>query len=86
MSLEKVLIDFCESNELEYRTDYSGRGMFGRQCFGIVCDDPLCTLAELCDHLRDTEGITSAYAELGVPRIDSMGLSKILYFPCIQTN
>lgn len=81
MSLKEVLIDFCESNELEYRTDYSGRGMFGRKCFGVVCDDPLSTAIVLADAIRDTECFNSAYDELGSPRTDSMGLSEILYFP-----
>lgn len=84
MRLKKLLIDFCNSNELRYEEDYSGKSMFGRTCFGIVCDDPLNTLAQLCDYLRDTDFITSAYDALGVSRIDSMGLSRILYFPNIS--
>lgn len=86
MSLKEVLIDFCESNELEYRMDYSGRGMFGRKCFGVVCDDPLSIAIMLADAIRDTECFVGAYDELGTPRMDSMGLSSILYFPSVYFN
>lgn len=51
--------------------DYSGRGMFGKTCVGIVTDSP--------------ELVGYAAAEAGVPkrdlprRRDSMGLDVILY-------
>jgi hypothetical protein len=51
--------------------EYSGRGMFGRTCVGIVTDSP--------------ESVGYAAAEVGVPkkdlptRRDSMGRDLILY-------
>lgn len=84
MSLENVLIDFCESNEFEYRTDYSGRGMYGKQCFGIICDYPLDIIVILVDVIRDCEEFENAFEISGSPKIDSMGLSQILYFPKVM--
>lgn len=83
MTLKEILIDFCESNELEYRTDYAGRFMYGKKCFGIVCDSPLSTAIQLADAIRDCEDFNSAYDELGTPRMDNLGLSYILYFPSV---
>lgn len=81
MTIKEVIIEFCESNELSYRTDYSGRCMYGRTCFGIVCDDVMDTLVQLCDVIRDNLENRNAYDELGSPRTDSLGLETILYFP-----
>lgn len=80
MKVKEIIADFCESNELEFREDYSGRGMYGRTCIGIVCDDTLGTLMQLVDAIRDELDI-SLYDVLGSPKMDSMGLSSILYFP-----
>lgn len=36
-SVQKMLSAACEdSGEVEFRNDYSGRGMFGRKCVGIT--------------------------------------------------
>ncbi len=51
------------------RTDYSGRGMFGSTCWGIVCDDPNEVIAEV--------GVPGA-------KTDSMGTSTIVYWPNIK--
>lgn len=80
MSIIEVIADYCESNELEFRTDYSGRGMFGKTCVGVVCDDPISTVVEIADAIRDN-GFDCASTELGAIRQDSMGLSRIIYFP-----
>jgi hypothetical protein len=50
------------------RTDYSGRGMFGRTCWGIVCDDPNDVIVDV--------GLKGAHT-------DSMGTSTIVYWPNI---
>ena len=59
----------------EIRTDYSGRGMFGDECVGVVLKDEgdLFTFARLLD---------DELAELlGSPRWDNMGLREIAYWP-----
>jgi hypothetical protein len=60
----------AESGERSLRTDYSGRGMFGSTCWGIVCDDPNDVIAEV--------GIKGA-------KTDSMGTSTIVYWPSIRS-
>jgi len=56
------------------REDYSGRGMYGKTCLGIVCDD-------------DTECIELA-AQYGFRRAqtDSMGKQMIVYWPHIKAD
>lgn len=81
MTLKEVLVEFCEGNELTYSEDYSGRCMYGQRCFSITCDEPMSTLVQVCDSIRDY-GFANACDVLGTPRQDSMGLSSVLYFPC----
>lgn len=48
--------------------DYSGRGMFGRTCWSIYCDDPEDVLAEV--------GLKGA-------KTDSMGRGSVVYWPSV---
>lgn len=76
-----VIRDFCEDNGYEFRDDYSGRCMLGKQCIGIVCDiNPMYLIIWLSDILRDA-GFDSSTDILGTPCVDSMGLDTIVYFP-----
>lgn len=85
MTLKEVLIEFCEGNELTYSEDYSGRCMYGQRCFSITCDEPMSTLVQVCDFIRDC-GFSNACDVLGTPRQDSMGLSSVLYFPYAELD
>lgn len=60
-----------ELNADEVRDDYSGRGMYGKTCYGVVTKNPEAVLME------------AGRAGLPVPRQDSMGLSTIIYWPQI---
>lgn len=75
-----IIRNYCEENDLEFRDDYSGRGMYGKRCVGFVGYDYLDDLIEICDRIRD-EGIASASEVLGIPRVDNMGMQTIVYFP-----
>lgn len=35
-SLQEQILDLCLNYQVEFRNTYSGRGMYGRQCIGIV--------------------------------------------------
>ena len=84
MSIIDVIKNFCEDNGYDLREDYSGRGMFGRSCIGIVGDfNPLHLVLCLADVLRDEE-FDNAEDILGRPCQDSMGLSTIVYFPSLN--
>lgn len=73
---------FCnERDGCSFRSDYSGRFMYGRTCVGIVIDDRVYeTIVALCDFLHES-GIECVSDMLGTIHSDSMGLSQIIYFP-----
>lgn len=88
-NIRTFIEEFCEDHEFDYREDYSGRGMFESRCIGIVCDDPLSTLAELFAYIVDSDdGISGGEVKdaLGEPEEDSMGTRSILYFPKLRTE
>lgn len=56
----------------DVRTDYSGRGMMGETCYGIVCDD-----STECTEMAAENGLRGA-------RVDSMGKRSIVYWESIS--
>lgn len=70
MNLEEQI----EALNSEIRDDYSGRGMYGRNCYGIECNDPIS-----CVEQAATQGITGA-------NYDQMGLQYIVYWPRIRNE
>lgn len=72
--LEKVVLDLrSEGFKASLREDYSGRGMFGASCVGIVTDEPM-------------EAIVRA-ASFGLkdkPTTDDMGKQTIVYYKSIR--
>ena len=52
-NLKKMLLDAAwdadvyEGDETSFRHAYSGRGMYGKTCFGIVTDEPMEVLVRL---------------------------------------
>ena len=85
--LAKLIEDFCDTGDYEFRGDYSGRYMYGRSCVGIVCDNPITATVELFAYIlnedEDTD-IDELASILGDARSDNMGLSMIVYFPQIK--
>lgn len=87
-------------NESDIRTDYSGRGMYGRTCIGVVGSDPILFAFQLAvliargeAGLEDGEDdqltpfdIRSALEEIGAPSTDSMGYQTIHYWPNITVD
>ena len=55
----------------DLRLNYSGRGMYGNSCLGIVTDDPTA-----CMEYAAQRGITGA-------KMDNMGRQYIVYWPNI---
>lgn len=72
-----------------FRTDYSGRGMYGRECIGYTGDYPTLAALEIGSRLawheaadaEDLYEIREALALLGEPAVDSMGTRTITYWP-----
>ena len=75
---KKVIADFCDERGLELVKRYSGRCMYGKTCYGIVCDS-IKTILNLSDYIRDN-GFDSVVDVLGNVEIDNMGYQKIIYF------
>jgi hypothetical protein len=77
---------------IEIYPAYSGRGMYGRTCFGLVTDEPIPamirltrTLMETCDGDPDeTLDLLDALAEGACQ--DSMGVQSIIYWPHIRAE
>lgn len=53
---------------------YSGRGMFGDKCFGVVCED-----ANRCLEVAGSKNIRGG-------KIDNMGLQMIVYWPRLKSK
>lgn len=67
-------------------TIYSGRNMFGAECYGIVAR----SLEEYQDFVSDLEDWSNSkdmkisrdiFKQLRKPKIDSLGYDEIFYFP-----
>lgn len=90
-NLESALRDMSAPEfDFEIREDYSGRYMFNKQCIGFVTDDVLELHGAICALLAEdaknclSEGLEPDYDVEWFslrPQIDSMGLSRILYYP-----
>ena len=71
--------------------DYSGRGMYGETCLGMIYTTPdAVALVQLGWALRDVEeewaeekGVVILREMMTSARTDSMGLDSIVYFPNI---
>jgi hypothetical protein len=65
-----LLENMSDFGNRSVRNDYSGRGMYGKTCLGIVCDNPIHIIEEAAQR-----GLLGA-------KIDSMGQDSIVYWPC----
>jgi hypothetical protein len=60
---------------------YSGRAMYGEQCFGVVC--AIGDFALFCAALGSS---ADDWDFVGGCRTDDLGLSTIFYFPGVQLD
>lgn len=78
MELKREWIEWFQKEGFDVRTDYPGRGMFGKTCFGIVGDHSTLVkfITYVCEVLADQkrEWLTNV-------RTDDMGLRTIYYWP-----
>lgn len=78
-----------EDAEEVFRTDYSGRGMYGRECIGYTGDYPTLAALEIGSRLawhaagdaEDLFEIREALSLLGEPAVDGMGTRTVTYWP-----
>ena len=70
-NLINAIQDVASDVNGDVRDDYSGRGMMGRECYGIACDN-------------DVECVRLAGKyNLPTPRVDHLGKRYIVYWPRI---
>ena len=80
--LEDVIREAACNSGFSIRSDYSGRGMFGRECFGVVADASVGKfVATILRYIDDSDILEELSRLLEDMRTDSMGLSTIFYFP-----
>lgn len=68
-----ALKKIAKDNGWQFCDDYSGRGMFGRRCVGVVGES-----AEAIVEAAAMAGVTGAFR-------DSMGFDVIVYWPHISS-
>jgi len=77
--------DFAEHIDVDIRCNYSGRGMFGRNCIGFITDMQPFTLAmDMAEYAADDDDFPIAAFRNAGPSVDDMGMSGIIYFPSIS--
>lgn len=72
MNSYKILKELADDVGGRLCSDYSGRGMFGRECVGIVTDSPMHVIEKAA--ARGVRGF----------RTDNMGLDTIVYWPSVK--
>ena len=97
-SIQGIIKDKAIELGVEYRPNYSGRGMFNRSCVGVVGEFSECMdviKSALIDvHNEELDGCNddtdydfeSALDELLDYNQDTLGLSVILYWPSMQND
>lgn len=66
-------------------TDYSGRGMYGERCLGIVTPNSMELIASILEEInfqKDSKSLIDEFSQMiRNCKIDNMGYNYILYFP-----
>ena len=76
-----LICDAIRNAGLEPR-DYSGRGMYGKECLGFTTDNEIADCVNIALTLAPGDVIDAA-ALFNNSRTDSMGRSTIVYFPSV---
>ena len=79
--LESAIRIASEDCGFSIREDYSGRGMFGKTCLGIVANNIGKAVAAILRNIDDPDVIEEFAGVLENLHTDSMGKSSIFYFP-----
>ena len=91
-AVSRAAIESYLSDIEEIRTEYSGRGMYGGTCFGIVTTNVPRTLMEMAAGIIDAsdieggEGVDLVMDLDNVATVDGMGRSSIVYFPGFELD
>lgn len=89
MSVEEAIRNYVDENEqYSLYENYSGRGMFGRTCLGVVVKQGysfMDFLMKLTKYMDDN-GIEDTDFSLEGVAYDNLGLDTVVYFPNIGGN
>lgn len=85
MELAEMIIEAIENNgmDAELRSDYSGRGMYGKSTHGVVIENGIgnvmAAIINNADIFVNEDGDPLWCSFIETIRFDSMGLGNILY-------
>lgn len=89
MTIEEAIRNYVsECEEYEIYENYSGRGMFGRKCLGVVVKQGYSFLDFIINLTRylDDNDVEDADFKLEGATYDNLGLDTVVYFPNIGGN
>lgn len=75
----------ADDEDVSLRTDYSGRGMYGRECIGIVCGGSTEVTRFLFAVKDRDDDLARMLLDQGMSE-DSMGLDGIYYWPGVSVE
>lgn len=84
MTVEEAIRNYVDENEsYEIYEGYSGRGMFGRTCLGVVVKQGSSFMEFLMNLTKymDANGVEDTDFSLEGVSYDALGLDTIVYFP-----
>ncbi|MBF6332459.1 hypothetical protein [Nocardia transvalensis] len=87
-----VVLDVASDCRIRPYLNYSGRGMFGATCVGVVVERSghaglfVMALAEALADANDTSAFEEAAELFANQREDAMGLDTIVYWPNLTTD
>ena len=89
LSVADAVRQFAEQSGDKYTIyeNYSGRGMFGRKCLGVVVRNGYSYMEMLVNLTRyfDENGLEDEDLELEGVCVDELGMDTIVYFPRIES-
>lgn len=86
MTVEEAIRSYVDENEqYEIYENYSGRGMFGRSCLGVVVKQGYSFMEFIINLTRcmDDNDVDDIDFKLEGVTYDNLGLDTIVYFPNI---
>lgn len=89
MTVKEAIRNYVEENEgYDIYENYSGRGMFGYQCLGVVVKQGFSFMEFLMNltQFLDNNDVEDMNFSLEGVSYDNLGLDTIVYFPNIKTE
>ncbi len=77
------LVELFQDAGYEPRS-YSGRGMYGKECLAVSCENPVETVLDVIWAASNIQEVERVVTALRGSRTDSLGRSEVLYFPNVE--